>query len=251
MAVDPADERPHRPETPSPAACDTWSFDFWLPDPELAGVVELTWFPRRGRTIYAACLGGPGRPYVLVTTDSIPMPAPTGAIEFRHEEIWAQHVCETPLDHWTVGLEAYGVALDDPDDAYDRPWGDLTGLGYDVEWEAAGDAERLGPGSYRQPCRVSGEVLVGHEEFGDAVGWGWRRHRWGDWVTPATGWLAFWDADGAAPSYAAPAVGDDAEVVVRAPVALPTPAGTVWREERLFVDTGAARGWLGRPSRQR
>jgi hypothetical protein len=245
--VDPRDERPHRPDSPGPELCDTWSFDFWLPDVALAGIVELTWFPAAGRAVYAACIGGPAQPYVLVATESVPMEVPSGALEFRHEEIWAQHVCETPLDHWTVGLEAYGVALDDPYDAFERPWGERTGLGYDVEWEAAGPAEELAPGSYRQPCVVSGEVLVGHDEHPAAAGWGWRRHRWGPWVEPATGWTAFWSSDGSAPLSAPPAVDLAASVIARAPIAAAMPSGGVWREERSFVATGTATGWIGRP----
>ena len=37
------------------------------------------------------------------------MPVQAGLLidGLRAEGIWAQHVCETPLVHWTLGLEAF------------------------------------------------------------------------------------------------------------------------------------------------
>jgi hypothetical protein len=247
VAVLPADERPHEPSGAAGWA-ETWSFDYWLPEEEIGGVVEFTWAPGHRRAWYAAALVGPGRPYVLVVTDAIPMAVPSSSLEFRHEEIWAQHVCETPLDHWTIGLEAYGVALDRPDDALTRPWGDRTGLGYDLEWEAAGSAEELAAGSYRQPCRISGEVLVGHEEHPCVVGIGWRRHRWGPWVAPATGWYGFWTEDGEHALDGRPHIDDRATVVAEAPVAVDGPDALRWRERRTLIRSGDAVGWIGRPA---
>ena len=61
----------------------------------------------------------------------------------RAHGLWLSLVCETPGEHWSVGLEAFALAVDDPED--DR--GDLVPLGLDLEWEA--------------PGRVHGELLVG------------------------------------------------------------------------------------------
>ena len=39
-------------------------------------------------------------------------PAQTGRLEIRTEGLWAELLCETPGEHWTLGLEAFGVRLD-------------------------------------------------------------------------------------------------------------------------------------------
>jgi hypothetical protein len=236
-----ADDRPHRPGG-DPSWCETWSFDGWIGAADLGVVVELTWLPHHRVAWYAAALVGRSRPYVLVSAGDIPMARPTASLELRHEGIWAQHVCETPHDHWTIGLEAFGVALDDPADALAGAFGDLTGLGLDVEWEAAGPIDVLAAGSYRQPCRVYGEVLVGAEVHGDVAGVGWRRHRWGPWGP--SGWWGLWSADGSVPLTTAPISGAGTRLVADAPVAVEGPAGLGWRERRSVVETDDSRGWL-------
>ncbi|MCU1484556.1 MAG: hypothetical protein JWN67_1302 [Actinomycetia bacterium] len=76
----------------------------------------------------------------LVVRDDEAPPAVDGTI--RAQGLWLSLVCETPGEHWSVGMEAFALAVDDPDD--DR--GDLVPLGFDVEWEA--------------PGHVHGEVLI-------------------------------------------------------------------------------------------
>lgn len=77
----------------------------------------------------------------LVVREEEAPPAVDGTI--RANGLWLSLVCETPGEHWTVGLEAFALAVDDPEDER----GELVPLGFDVEWEA--------------PGRVHGEVLVG------------------------------------------------------------------------------------------
>jgi hypothetical protein len=84
--------------------------------------------------------------WLVVRDDDAPPPAP-GSLDVRSHGLWLSLVCETPGDHWTVGLEAFAIAVDDPSD--DR--GDLVPLGLDIEWEA--------------PGHVHGEVLVGDERL--------------------------------------------------------------------------------------
>lgn len=81
----------------------------------------------------------------LVVRENDAPPAVHGTI--RHHGLWLSLDCETPGEHWTIGLEAFALAVDHPDD--DR--GDLVPLGLDVEWEA--------------PGRVHGEVLIGDDVF--------------------------------------------------------------------------------------
>jgi hypothetical protein len=114
-------------------------FDFWLPDGSLGGFCWL------GPSSYVAGLVGEGRPYVLVKD----LDAPVRGYEVRAEGLWAAFHHESE-GHWSWGLEAFGVAFDDPEEALRTEWGDRTALGFDLEWEA--------------PDTVYGEILVGPSE---------------------------------------------------------------------------------------
>ena len=37
--------------------------------------------------------------------------------------LWAEHVCDAPMEQWTVANETYAAALDDPDEALGRAYG--------------------------------------------------------------------------------------------------------------------------------
>jgi len=65
----------------------------------------------------------------------------------RGDGLWLSLVCETPGEHWTVGMEAFALAVDDPDDER----GDRVPLGLDIEWGA--------------PGWVFGDVLVDDERW--------------------------------------------------------------------------------------
>jgi hypothetical protein len=111
------------------------------------------------------------------------VPLPRGALEVRAEGLWADHTCETPLEHWSVANECHAVALDDPADMYGRMLGDRVPLAVDLEWEADGEPYPYpGVTRYEIPCRVHGEVLVGDERL-EIDGPGQRDHSWGvrDW----------------------------------------------------------------------
>lgn len=184
--VSSADERRHRPG-PELRWAESWTFDFWSADGLLGGWVRVTLLPNLGRAWYHAFLAGPDRQLVAVVDPAVPIP--DAGLEFRTTGLWATHICETPHDHWTVGLEAFGLGVDDPMELYGRQFGDQVPLGFDLEWEAACSVESTdipSPG-YRQACDVSGEILVGGSEI-DFEGVGWRDHRWGPWP----GWDQRW-----------------------------------------------------------
>jgi hypothetical protein len=150
--------------------------------------VRLGLWPSSGAAWYWAALVGDDRRYLLVREDEAPLPRP-GRTEIRAEGLWSALECETPFEHWTVGLEAFAVALDDPADAWAGERGDRIGLGFDLEWEATGPPEpTAGSGiGYRQACRVSGDILVGPSERLVFDGGGRRAHRWGPAELPAAG----------------------------------------------------------------
>lgn len=245
---DPVWERRH------PGRPECWSFDFVAPDASLAGFVGLTIWGGSRPAWYWAALVGRRRRYLLVRDLEVAAPRSPTSREIRSEGLWADINCETPHDHWSLGLEAFGVSLDDPAEALGAERGDLTGLGLDLEWEAAGGVVGVS-GSYGQPCVVHGEILVGGgggpvENLG-FDGHGWRRHAWGgavDWSAPS--WRVDGRLDDGAP-HTMPVVGaDDVAVVQRAPLRLgPAGAGAVLERSLCRFRTatgGSGTGWAER-----
>ncbi len=175
MLVDPIDDRPHHPD--SEQWIEQWQFDFWSPEHDLGGWIHFTHNPTSKQGWYVAALVGVDRPLVLVVDPELRITDLSPYLEFRAEGIWAQHVCETPLSHWTIGLEAFGVTLDDPADALGNQWGERTGVGLDVEWESNTDPQETDDG-FTQQCCVTGEVLIDNEVINlDTKGS--RRRSWG------------------------------------------------------------------------
>ena len=78
-------------------------------------------------------------------------------MEIRASGLWADAIEEEPGQRWTIGLEAFALAVDHPDDVVGR----RVPLGFDLEWERTGpDADG------RTPAQVHGEVLVEDDELG-------------------------------------------------------------------------------------
>jgi hypothetical protein len=198
MRVDPKDEGRHDPE-PDPLWNESWYFDFATPDGSLGGYVRLGLYPNVGTVWYWAYLVGEGRPMVAVRDHDVPLPKGSG-LEVRSEGLWGELVCETPNEHWSVNLEAFAVALDDPAEAYRGERGDRVALGLDLEWVEAAPAQMsLGVPRYEQACTVQGEVLVGNERI-SVDGFGERDHSWGrrDWWSMPWCWTAGRLGDGTA-----------------------------------------------------
>lgn len=157
---------------------ESWDFDFTTADGSLGGYVRLTLHPHRRLAWYWAALVGRSRPLVTVVDHHIAPPRGVD-LDLRAESLWTSLTCETPLEHWSVGLEAFGVALDDPTEAWRSLRGDRTALGLDLEWETAGPLRSAPlPVGYHVPCLVHGEVLVDAEVIA-FDGWGGRAHTWG------------------------------------------------------------------------
>jgi hypothetical protein len=128
-----------------------WGLDFTDARAELAGFVRLATSP--SGAAFWTYLVVPGHGLIVVRDHAVPVPRQ--GLEIRADGLWAELVCETPGEHWTFGLEAFGVALDDPLAAPLDSWGaeigDRTAVGFDLEWET----ER----------RVHGEILVARERL--------------------------------------------------------------------------------------
>jgi hypothetical protein len=219
-----ADEHRH-PPTDEPLWGESWYFDFAAPDGSFGGYVRLGLYPNRGVAWWWAYLVGDGRPLVAVRDHDVALPKQ--GLEVRAEGLWADVVCETPLEHWTIGMEAFGVALDDPAEAYRGERGDRIAVGLDLEWEERAPVYEYGLTTrYEQACRVHGEVLIGDESIDvDAIGE--RDHSWGvrDWWSFPWTWTAGQFGDGTA-FHAAGTHVDGA---------------TLWRQGFVVADGGALR----------
>ncbi len=113
---------------------------------------------------------------VVVAEDDVPLPE--RGWELRASGLWADHICETPFDHWSYGLEAFGLALDDPDALLGRAFGERAPLGWELEFEADGEPEWETTEEYRQRGIGHGLLLDASgqvEVEGSAV----RTHWWG------------------------------------------------------------------------
>lgn len=180
VAPRPADEHPHEPVRDGWS--ETWSFDLASADGELGGWVAFT--RHTDHAWYHAMLAGPRRQLLAVLDHEVPFRS--NPLEVRTTGLWADHVCETPFEHWTLGLETFALGVEDPLELHGRQHGDNVALGFDLEWEADGPVLDLsspeGGGGYELGCRVHGEVLVGRDVIA-FEGVGSRSHRWGalDW----------------------------------------------------------------------
>jgi hypothetical protein len=175
VVTDPRDEARHEP-----GADENWSetfhCDFFAGDASLGGYVTVTLLPNGRFAWFWASLVGEGRRLVTVIDNEAPLPR-RRTLELRTSGLWCEIQVEVPLDHLTVGMESFGVALDEPADVFGSLRGDLTPLGFDLEWETERDPMPLADG-YELRCRVHGEILVGQERI-DFDGWGARHHVWG------------------------------------------------------------------------
>jgi hypothetical protein len=163
-----SDEYP-RPPGPEPWWADAWEIDFATVD-GVGGFVRLALLPGQGIAWWWTALLTPR----LVAVRDHEVPLPRAGLEVRADGLWGDLVCETPLEHWSIGLEAFGIAYEDPADAWGDEWGERLPVGLDLEWEATeepGDLPPAGPSpgpggvAFAQPGRINGEILVGPDRI--------------------------------------------------------------------------------------
>jgi hypothetical protein len=187
----------------------------------------------------------PDRPGPIVVRDH-EVARPRVGLEVRADGLWGELVCETPFEHWTYGLEAFGVALDDPEESLGDEAGERLPVGFDLEWEvdpSAGDVrEHEGAlAGYAQFGVAHGEVLLGRSRV-DVDASARRSHVWGTpkWNGPFSSYWARGADAAVARSGAAPRA---AHELGRFLVPIPGGSGaagivtrTLWRDE-------AGNGW--------
>jgi hypothetical protein len=134
----------------------TWSLEF-ADDQGLRGSLTLTVPGAGAPASFAAQVVVPDVGVVVVRDDDVAPPRRDDVLVVRAEGLWVELLCETPGEHWTVGLEAFGVRFDDEVEASASDRGERVPVGFDLEWET--------------PDRVVGEVLVGRARYEiDATG---------------------------------------------------------------------------------
>lgn len=165
------------------ACAEEWVFAAWTADASL-GVIS-------GHRIvgptawYWAALARAGRPLLHVADFEIPVRADPFIV--KGEALWAEHMCDAPMEQWTIGNETYASGIDDPDEALGRAYGDPTPIAFDLEWYATSAASPLEPlgeraatdTGYEQPGVVHGAVdVLGEDriELADVPARRW--HRW-------------------------------------------------------------------------
>lgn len=130
-----------------------------------------------GAHFHAAVLSKTARPIVLAEDE---IAHPGRRWELRSSGLWADHNCETEMEHWSYGLEAFALALDDPDQLVREGVGDRVPIGWELEFESATEALSItGAVGYSQFGTLHGLLLTkdGEATFeGAAV----RQHWWGD-----------------------------------------------------------------------
>jgi hypothetical protein len=172
-----------RDEAPHPsAAVEEWVFTAWEPDGS-AGIVtgyRIHRAPGAGRWYWAALVGR-GRPLLHVTEWDVP--ARADPLLVKAHGLWAEHVCDAPLQQWTVANETYAAALEDPDEALGRAYGVTTPIALDLEWYATAPAMAVADG-YVQDGVVHGVVELpgGPLHLTEVPARRW--HRWGDVLGP-------------------------------------------------------------------
>lgn len=178
MQFAPEDDRRHEPASDDEQWSEAWLFDVVQPDLSIAASFELILQPGRGVAGFHASIVGADRQLVTLTETAAALPNGS-SLEVRAPALWTEVGIQTPMAHVTVDLEAFGVALEDPEEVFRGAYGDRIAVGCELEWEMESGLEPgRNPMAYELGCGVTGEILLGSETI-EIDGWGWRSHRWG------------------------------------------------------------------------
>lgn len=196
--------------TGHPAVASTaqrWGFEAVFDGGTLAVSVAVGRDLATGRGWYRAVVAGVGRRPVVVVDPDLALPSQRASLEFRAPGLWCDHAADRPLPawpstptppggeagpwpHWTLGAEAFGIAVDDPWEVWGRGYGERTPVGLDLSIDVVAAP---GGGPWHVAAGIAdGEVLIAderHEVHGPAVA----TYEEGDVPTVAPGrWRRWW-----------------------------------------------------------
>ncbi len=188
LRADAADEGHHEPDA-DPLWNESWYMDFTTTEDGIAGYTRIGLYPNRDEAWITLALVRAGAPSAMLVDLHVPLPAPgTLAVTGGETDLVADHVCEEPLQRFSVTCTGTAQCYEDPGAVLRGEAGTPVPVSMDLEWTTDGE-----PYAYRMltryeiPCRVRGTVRVGDETF-EVDGKGQRDHSWGsrDW------WAADW-----------------------------------------------------------
>jgi hypothetical protein len=156
------------------ADVDIVDLDWVAGDGSHGGWVRLDVRRRLGAARFLAVVSMTGHDPVVVIDHELP--APTNRFELRAPGVWTELCCETPLDHWTVGLEAFGLVVPASEVVSPASRGERVPLGLDLDLDTVAAPEAT-PGGFTIRVRVHGEVLSADGSL-EVDGVGVRRRRW-------------------------------------------------------------------------
>jgi hypothetical protein len=171
------------------APIEEWLFAAWTSDARLG---LISGHRIVGRTAwYWAALARSDRPLLHITDFDVIVRADPFIV--KGEALWAEHHCDAKMEQWSIGNETYASAIDDPDEALGRAYGDPTPIAFDLEWYATAVATPLEPvghrasidAGYEQVGVVHGSIEVLGEPTVELVEV--PAHRWHRWTTEAGG----------------------------------------------------------------
>ncbi len=192
LVPQPDDESRHRPGSEE-LWNESWYFDFTTTESGLAGYTRLGLYPNRNEAWVTLALVRAGGPTLRVVDLTAPLPDPgsLSAISPRMGLV-ADHVCQEPLQRFSVSIEATAERFDDAAAILQGRSGEPVPIALQLTWDTDGQPYqyRITP-RYEIPCRVSGHVSIDGRRI-DIDGYGQRDHSWGlrDWWAMDWVWSA-------------------------------------------------------------
>lgn len=179
-AIDAHDDGPH-----ADALEEEWVFSCWAADGS-AGALSA-WRTCGATGWYWAALVRPGAPLLHVTEWEVPVRADATVI--KAHGLWAEHICEVPMEQWTIANECFAIAIDDPDEARGRGYGHPTAVAFDLEWYATATPLALSSAGsawsgYEQSGVVHGAIELPGSSLPLTEVPARRWHRWGSILGP-------------------------------------------------------------------
>jgi hypothetical protein len=174
------------------AGVEQWRFAFDAGDVAGEILLAIATADAHASFLFDCSIASVGR--IVVADEAVPLPRAAAGLEIRADGLWASLLCETAFEHWSLGLEAFGLRLDADALGDDPPaWADLVGerlpVGFDLEWELTAPLAPPAPladgEGYRQTGTLFGEILVIRDRIAlDAPclrehSWSRREHAWG------------------------------------------------------------------------